>query len=276
MLMSTKFDGVRALVKDGVLLSRTLKPIPNAYAQKLFAGLPEGTDGELGVGDPTASDFYRRTVSAVMSEDGEPKDLRFYVFDNFELILGFYQRSELLRKNMSHWQYKNVIIVQQFFVNGPADVEKYAEQFVEEGYEGGILRHPDGMYKYGRCTVKEANMLKVKTFLDAEATVTGSYEYMHNDNEPTKSATGHTERSSHKENLRPGNMLGGLEVVGLTAYEGQDFCIGTGFDHEQRAELWKEREKLVGRIVKFKYFPSGSKDRPRFPAFLGWRDERDI
>lgn len=37
VLVSPKLDGVRAIVKDGVLLSRSLKRIPNLHCQKLFA-----------------------------------------------------------------------------------------------------------------------------------------------------------------------------------------------------------------------------------------------
>lgn len=274
MLMSPKIDGVRAVIKDGELLSRSLKPIPNAYVTKLFAGLPEGTDGELALGMATAPGLCRRTVSAVMSEDGEPKDIRWHVFDNFAQPFGFYKRHQWVKEHL--YGVVKVVIVPHFVVNSPEEVEALEAQFLEEGYEGGILRSMDGEYKFGRCTQNEMNMLKVKRFLDAEATVVGTYEYMHNDNEATKSATGHTERSSHKENLRPGNMLGGLYAVGLTAYEGVDFKIGTGFEIPEREELWKIRKKLVGRVAKFKYFPSGGKDKPRHPVFLSWRDERDM
>jgi hypothetical protein len=44
--------------------------------------------------------------------------------------------------------------------------------------------------------------------------------------------------------------------------------------------LWREAgprgELLNGRVVKFKYFPTGSKEAPRFPVFLGWRADGDM
>ena len=57
--VSTKFDGVRALVKDCVVYSRSLKPIRNQHVQRLF-GKPEyeGFDGELIVGDIYAKDVF--------------------------------------------------------------------------------------------------------------------------------------------------------------------------------------------------------------------------
>lgn len=274
MLMSPKLDGVRALVIGGVLVSRNLKPIPNAQAQKLFAGLPEGTDGELGVGSPTAKDFYRKTVSVVMSEDKTDPDLRYHVFDNFKQAGGFFKRYSFLKTMKAH---ANVNLVVHTVVNHQDGVSALEAEFLEEGFEGGMLRSMDGPYKYGRCTQNEANMLKVKQFVDAEAKVTGTYEYMHNDNEAEKNAIGHTERSQKKEGMRPAGVLGGLEVVGVNdPYQGQDFRIGCGFVMDERAELWKVRKSLVGKIAKFRYFPSGSKERPRFPVFLGWRDKRDM
>ena len=79
--VSTKFDGIRALVIDGVVYSRSLKPIRNKHVQQLF-GKEEynGFDGELIVGDIYAKDVFQKTTSGVMSEDGNP-DVTFYVFD---------------------------------------------------------------------------------------------------------------------------------------------------------------------------------------------------
>ena len=88
LLASQKLDGVRATMQKNCLLSRTLKPIPNANVQELFNGLPDGIDGELVVGDPLAPDAYRKTVSLVMSDD-KPLDwfkgekLRLLVFDQY-------------------------------------------------------------------------------------------------------------------------------------------------------------------------------------------------
>ena len=79
--VSTKLDGIRCLIIDGVAYSRSLKPIRNKYVQELF-GKPEynGLDGELVVGDIYAKDVFQKTTSGVMSAEGTP-DVKFYVFD---------------------------------------------------------------------------------------------------------------------------------------------------------------------------------------------------
>ena len=51
VIASVKCDGIRAIVKDGVVYSRTMKPIPSEVVQQKF-GKPEydGLDGELVTG----------------------------------------------------------------------------------------------------------------------------------------------------------------------------------------------------------------------------------
>ena len=69
LLASPKLDGVRAIVRDGVVYSRSNKPIPNVFVQETFKGL-DHADGELIVGLPTAKDCMQATMSGVMSKNG--------------------------------------------------------------------------------------------------------------------------------------------------------------------------------------------------------------
>lgn len=270
VLASPKLDGVRALVINGKLMSRSLKPIPNAYAQKLFAGLPEGTDGELGVGDPTGKNFYRDTVSAVMREEGEETKLHYYIFDNFTYPGGFRIRYEAMK-----FEYNDILM--HTVIRDSEELEIYENGCLEAGYEGVMVRSLDGPYKYGRSTVKESYLLKIKRFKDAEAVVTGTYELMNNENEAFTNELGRTARSSEQEGLVASGILGGFEVKGITGeYTGVEFRVGGGFTLLERQDLWKQRRALLGKIVKYKYFPLGSKDKPRFPTFLGWRDKIDL
>jgi DNA ligase-1 len=113
----------------------------------------------------------------------------------------------------------------------------------------------------------------MKRFSDTEAEIIGYEEKMHNANPATKDAFGRTERSSHQENLVPTGTLGAL-LVRSDEFT-NEFSIGSGFTDELRADLWKRRNQLKGKLVKFKYQPYGVKDVPRFPVFIGIRDPRD-
>src|SRR5690606_31258487 len=83
-LLSPKIDGIRALVVNGQLVSRTLKPIRNTYTQQLFGRHElEGLDGELVVGNPWDRNLMQQTSSGVMSVGGKP-DVYFFVFDRWD------------------------------------------------------------------------------------------------------------------------------------------------------------------------------------------------
>jgi DNA ligase-1 len=161
-------------------------------------------------------------------------------------------------------------------LNNLAELEEYEEWALLLGYEGVMLRDPNGPYKQGRSSTKEGILLKLKRYEDAECVITGFEELEHNGNEAKKDALGHTKRSSHQENQVGGDTLGALVVKGLTAFEGIEFKIGTGFDFNTRKDIWNERDLLKGEIVKFKYFAIGVKDAPRHPVFIGFRDASDL
>jgi DNA ligase-1 len=277
LLASQKLDGLRASVQGGRLVSRTLKDIPNKFVQELFKGLPEGLDGELIVGDPCAPDAFRKTTSLVMSDDKpldwfEGAELQLHVFDKIG-PLGF--RFRLLASNEDcadpSWP---TVPVSHVLVNSIEELDAYEAEMLAKGAEGVMLRKIDGPYKEGRSTENEGYLVKVKRFVDSEAIVLDSFEEMHNDNEKEVNELGRTKRSSAKEGLVPSGVLGGLTVRDLTTQV--EFNIGSGFDAAEKHALWRGRKNLQGRIVKYKSFPSGGKDKPRHPVFLGFRDVRDM
>lgn len=268
LVASAKLDGIRAVVKDGVVLSRSLKPIPNKFVQSLFSHR-EHFDGELIVGDPTSKTVYRDTTSHVMSHDKEDFDVRFHVFDHIRNPTDRYQnRLVNLRGITGNYPVK---LHEQHVVTCLDTLLKLEEQMLDDGYEGLILRDPDAPYKFGRSTVKEGYLLKLKRFVDAEAEVIGFEERMHNGNEATTNELGRTRRSSHKAGKSGRGDLGAV-VVRL---DGVTFNIGTGFSDAERAAIWNDQAGYLGRLVKFKYFPVGVKEAPRHPVFLGWRAKED-
>lgn len=281
-LLSAKIDGIRMLVieRDGkpVAVSRKFIAIPNRHVQYLFArpGFV-GLDGELVVGDPWDKDCYRKTNSGVMSVDGEP-DVKWYVFDSFVYPKSIYAHRANGAKNTVAGEGGNVVWHSQFLVNSYEELLVLEEGWLEQGYEGAILRDPQAPYKEGRSTLKQEWMLKVKRFSDSEAEVLDVLEQQHNDNEATVDELGYTKRSSHKAGRTNAGVMGKLVVRDCnkdSPFFGVTFEVGTGFTAEQRSNLWDGRKYLPGKIVKYKYFSVGVKDKPRHPVFLGWRDRRD-
>ena len=274
VFISTKLDGLRAVVIDSVVYSRSLKPIRNKYVQKLF-GKPEynGMDGELVVGDVYAKDVFQKTTSGVMSAEGEP-DVKFYVFD----ICNRPEETFTARRFILHNKLKNlpsdskVVILQQHYVETLYDLQQYLEDERIKGGEGLICRNPDGKYKYGRSTPKEQLSVKLKFFNRDEFEVIGFEERMHNTNEAKTNELGYTERSSCKENLIPMNTLGSL----VLKYGDSEFRCGTGFSDAQRKEIWENKESYLGKLASIRYMSVGQAILPRIPSFQGFRDKDDM
>lgn len=267
VLVTPKLDGIRCLIVDGKAVSRKLKPIPNHYVREyLEANCLEGFDGELIV--PGKS--FNEIQSLIMSEDGE-FDFTYVVFDLYSEGNGYAARMRMLNMYGGKLPDKISLLFPKTIVN--IDQLKDEEtKVLAEGYEGLMLRSFDSPYKFGRSTLKQGWLLKLKRFKDAEATVIGFNEMMHNNNEAMEDELGHTKRSSHQANLKPAGVLGTL-VVRLNDIE---FGIGSGFDAAQRKEIWDNKEKYLGKLVTFKYQEAGMLDKPRFPIFKGFRSKDDM
>lgn len=265
VLASPKLDGIRAFVQNGVVVSRNNKPIPNATVQKLF-GKPvfDGLDGELIVGDPTAPTVFRDTTSMVMSDNGTGP-VHFNVFDYITKRMGFDSRLEYA------WQRirgkANLELVEHVWCANKDSVELNEKKALDEGYEGLMIRDPYMEYKHGRSTTREGGLLKLKRFEDSEAVILAFEQRMHNAND--KDASG--KRTSHKAGMVGRGDLGAIRVQDLKTK--QVFHIGSGFSDSERSDIWKNFTKYRGRIVTYRYFPTGSKDLPRFPTFKGFRED---
>ena len=272
--ISTKFDGIRALVIDGVVYSRSLKPIRNKHVQKLF-GKPEynGFDGELIVGDIYAKDVFQKTTSGVMSEDGTP-DVTFHVFDLWSMPTFDYEyrQRELQEILLNNEEYEGVVYTTIHKCQTVEDLEFFLNHEKNVGGEGLIGRKPDGVYKYGRSTPKEQLSIKFKFFQQEEFEVVGFNERMHNTNEQKRDELGYAERSSAKEGLVPTNTLGSL----VLKYGDDTFNCGTGFSDALRDEIWSNQDKYLGKLASIRYMSVGAKDKLRVPSFIWFRDEDDI
>lgn len=285
VIVQAKLDGIRAAVVNGKLVSRTLKPIPNAEIRSTLERPEfEGLDGEILVGSPTADDAYRRTASFVMAPNKTGEPWTFYAFDVWSAgDASFTERyldlcSAYDPTGARGWD--RIKLVKCGTAHDAEELERYETSLIAEGHEGVIVRIPDAPYKFGRSG-KKGPLLKVKRFIDFEAEIVGVYEEMHNANEAQTNALGRTERSTKKAGLVGKGTLGGFIVRAINGpAEGVEFKVGTGFDAAQRADLWELAHRgqkgpldtLNGQIIKVKSFPIGVKDKPRHPVFLGFRD----
>ena len=276
LLLSEKVDGIRMSVHNGVCMSRSMKPIPSKVIQEKF-GKPEynGFDGEIIYGNKNAPDVFNKSTRVCMSHslpDGmDVGEIKYFVFD--KIGEGCY--TERYESIISGWpEVSSVYRLPYFVAECAEDVERMEGAFLAMGAEGVILRAATGPYKQGRSTLKEGYLLKVKQFSDAEAVVVGFEEKMHNANEATVGELGQTKRQTLMENMIAMDTLGSLHVRDIVT--GVEFNIGTGFNDKLRQEIWDDKEGWLGKIVKYKSFKVGVVLKPRFPIFIGVREEWDL
>lgn len=273
--VSPKLDGIRAVIRDGIVLSRKLLPIPNKHVQSILGNRPEleGYDGELICGPANADNVYTRTFSATMAVEGAAGVL-FHAFDHItNPTEEYWQRYDRLKEH--EW----VVKVPQHPAENEQAVLDIESMFLNKGYEGVMLRTfrgPRSFYKFGRSTAKECTLLKLKQTVHFEARIVGIEEEMHNGNEATKDELGHTKRSSHAENKTGKSTMGKMLCEDFET--GMDFKCGIfkGRDAAWKKLVWDNPSMVVGHIGRFEKFKPGEKDRPRHPRFNDLRSPIDM
>lgn len=262
VLATFKYDGIRCIIKDGNVLSRKLKPIPNNHVRKKLKEIDVdyNLDGEI-----ICRGTFNDIQSSVMREEGIP-DFTYFVFDVI-VNLPYVDRIDILKKLELPSFCSKVLPTK---LSSYEELRGYEEAAVELGYEGVMMRCPYGPYKYGRSTLREAYLLKLKRFTDAEGVVEDVEEMMHNENPLEINELGLTKRSSHREGMVPAGILGAF----LVRYENNIVKISTGLTMQERETYWNTN--CIGKIVKFKFQEAGKKDLPRFPVFLGIRHPDDM
>lgn len=109
--------------------------------------------------------------------------------------------------------------------NNWADIEKATIAFVEQGYEGMMLRHPEVSYMYKRSN----DLLKVKFFEEDDFIVTG---------------------------FTPGTgkNKGTLGAISVKSKDGSIVSnVGTGLSDEMRDYIWNHQDEYLGKLAEIKY-----------------------
>ena len=263
VLCSPKYDGIRCVIRNGIALSRKLKPIPNRYIRDILKDCPDNLDGELIIDHAS----FNQIQSEIMREDGTP-DFKYYVFD----IVSKFDYSDRVT-DLAELQLPDFCVpVIPILIHNKEELLAYEEECLASGYEGVMIRSTDGPYKYGRSTVKQGFLMKLKRFQDSEATIIGFEELQNNTNHATLDERGYTKRSHKKEGMIPAGTLGAF----LVEENGKTFKVSTGMTAEERQQYWDTRSDMLGKLVKYKSQEAGALNLPRFPVFLGIRHPDDL
>jgi DNA ligase-1 len=292
LAVTPKVDGIRCVIDGGRGKSRTWKDIPSPDVQEMIADykLPNGLDGELVLPAPFT---FQDTTSAVMTHTGTETShlLEYHVFDlvrdGWE-SMGYIARTAAMigdfigpqnlgggTELVMATRLLRVKIIVPHMVHNKDELLAFEAKCLDAEYEGVCMRQPESPYKSGRSTFKQGWLLKMKRFVDEEAIITGFEEMERNTNEKLRDAFGRAKRSQAQAGKVAAGMLG--KIVARSEKWGE-IKIGSGFDLAQRIQFWDPavQATMLGKIVKFKYFPVGCLDKPRHPIFLGLRHPDDM
>jgi DNA ligase 1 len=253
-----KLDGVRCMAfwnGDHVeLMSRGGKKWEccDHIIQELEMVLPKGwvLDGELYIHGKT----FQEITKLVKKLRPESKEVVFHVYDiprkDGQDIGAWDARSEVLANfygNLYEGKCSSVRTVETCVVADEAEVFKLQSQYLEEGYEGAIVREYDGIYRFGH---RSNSLLKVKSFMDDEYEIIGY-------------TTG------------VGKFDGCVIWICITE-DGTEFKVVPQGTMEERKELYEEADVHIGELLKVKFFELTDDNVPRFPVGIGFRLAQDV
>tara|TARA_R110000787_G_scaffold8323_7_gene27799 strand:- start:550 stop:1455 length:906 start_codon:yes stop_codon:yes gene_type:complete len=269
-----KIDGWRCTMRGTVATTRSLKLVPNVWVRQVLAAVPDlaGMDGEIWVPGGLGA-----CNSAFNSKRGKPT-FTYYPFDEVS-DNGYLDRITTVADKLAESTFNFIVPLIPDRIENAVELQSFLTLMLQDGHEGVCLRSAEARYKYGRSTLNEQILLRIKPFQEREATIVDVEEMERNNNTPFLNELGRTARSSAITGKVRAGMMGKL-VVQDTKVESWVFRVGTGFDQDFRMMAWQLYKQnpnaIIGRTIRYKYQDYGTLDVPRIPVYLGFRDSIDL
>ena len=280
LLASTKLDGIRCILKEGEILSRSLKQIQCKQLRERLEPLRKFSeennvifDGEIYSPKLNFQEITHFTMTKDLGDEELPDHLRFYCFDMLDKLNDPFEIRNDKMEGIIGLYNKIAYPVEQRIVNSAKEVETYFEEVLSQGYEGLILRDPKSLYKFGRFTVREGGMFKCKPVLDFDGKITGVVQSTEVDEDAEKKIN-ELGRSVTSKKLSERHTIEKASAFWVD-YEGKPLKAVLAMTNEEKIEVWKNKEKYIGRFIEYKGMLVGAKDLPRHPVYIRMRDDKN-
>lgn len=179
-----KLNGVRCLAKkvsetkitftsrgnksyDATLQHLTPKLLPLMKVGQIL-------DGEIYIHGET----FQQVIRLVKKLRPESSQLQYHIYDIASSKDGFISRNAELIEMLTGNPCKELVLVDTFEVKSEAEVYTYHNAFVQDGYEGVIIRNRSGLYLMDG---RSPDLQKYKEFFDEEYKICGGREGVGND-----------------------------------------------------------------------------------------------
>jgi ATP-dependent DNA ligase len=254
-IVQRKFDGVRCLARlnsDGTvtLMSRKGKEFAHLNHIKTDVAANNSNtnlviDGELYSDSLTFQELVGlvKRVTLKPGNDEQMLEVSLRVYDCVELNneADFTSRYETITEVTTGAEYLS--LVENVRVSTESEIHAAQARFVEEGYEGAMVRNLTGAYAIGK---RSANLQKVKTFLDGEYPIIGY----------TDGTGGET----------------GCVIWECQTPDGQSFRVRPRGTQEDRKVLFQNGSDYIGQQLTVRYQELTDDGVPRFPVGIAIRN----
>ncbi len=244
-----KLDGVRALGIGNQLYSRNGNIFPTL--EHIKKELEENKDNLILDGELYTDDINFEKIVGLVRKNNKSKEeeidslkIYFNIFDYIDENLSFEKRLIKLTEFFSKNNFKYLKFVKTEICNKKELIEKYLDNFINEGYEGIIIRNGNGKYEEN---IRSNNLLKLKRFIDEE------FEIIN-----------YTTPSEGKEI--------GCVIWECKTKEGKKFTVRPEGNYKERKKLYKEGKKYIGKMLTVRYQELTNDKIPRFPVGVCIRD----
>lgn len=263
-VLTEKIDGQRMLlfVNDDKIkcFARSGKPIIGLIdIENEAKELPNGVyDGELVVSNAEAysdREVLQETLK-ITRKDGKKVGVDFLVFDfitlnefdDGETLYGYNDRRVLIERIVgSNFKWIKTLPV-LYKGKDISIIPKLLKELEEQGKEGLMLNLSDSKWKNKRTS----DLLKVKSMKTVDLKIIGFTE------------------GGGKYEGKLGNII--------LDYKGNELGCGSGFDDQQRVEIWNNKEDYLGKICEIQYFRESKNEQGElsvsFPVFITMREDK--
>lgn len=266
IISQTKLDGFRCVYfpHEKVFMGRNGKPIKNENLLVYFDEFVKRNGHHVVDGELYSDTLSFNQIASVLNSENKPLDgIYFCAYDymreedwrNQECKVPYTTRINNLAIAFKQWKLdgvKNIEVVTSELHINEEQVQNFYAWALAQGFEGLMLKDPNGAYQWKRVTVKSGIMMKLKPHDEYDGKIVRSEE-----------GTGHH-----------AGKLGALVVVirGIR----NEVKVGSGFTEAQRDEYWADKNNLEGKWIKLKGFEvTEGNESLRFPIFIAFRDSKD-
>ena len=155
--ISTRIGKEYSIVKDSGQLYQELQKLPKGLI----------LDGELYTNKLNFEvlGVLRKTKKLTKEELVNLQKIEYHIYDVIDTKLTFEERNKLVQNLFKEKNYNKLIYVPTFTVNLETEIQKNHIKFLEEGFEGTMVRNINSLYKIKQ---RSSDLLKYKDFQDSE------------------------------------------------------------------------------------------------------------